>query len=95
MREKVAERFRREFEREEEKRLALHQPWQYYYLYVMYEVSEMVGNEDILSEETIEKIEENGMTLWQIAERISENENVMNYEDMRKAVEDTVMAESM
>lgn len=53
--QEIHKKYERQFKHEEEKLLALKQPWQYYRLYVMYEIVETLSGCIDLSKHAIEQ----------------------------------------
>ena len=70
MREKILERYRREFKVAEERLLSLKQPWQYYHLAIMYEIVELLDCDLELDDDVIEQF--NNYTLVQLEDKISD-----------------------
>lgn len=54
-RKDITQRYQREFAREEERLLSLHQPWHYQTLFVMYEIVELLDSDLSIDTETLDK----------------------------------------
>lgn len=70
------DKYERQFKSEEEKLLALKQPWQYYRLYVMYEIVDMINSDIDLSEHAIEQLGKH--TLNELADLVIEELENLN-----------------